>query len=398
MIDMPSLNKFPNGDYQIYFSSEHVERWKQLGSIPSQFIAVIQISFENAKTPFRLNSHTPLSFDEGRLQARQQRELDQYLIKNWDRLVQALKVEPKKGLFQNMADDSFGVSRFEADPIVRLSDLLSNMQLSQIDENEFQLRGEVSNSRGNAIVLEYTFRDKSLEDAEVFGEKYKIMMKTKGLRAFLSYWKIANDSGGLNFSCSLSAVMSEIASEAKGAYFNDKSRKDFWKITRALSATKFKIEWPSPTRGTKKPRKKWIEQPLLQIHGGEREIGEEIPINLSVTVLTKESAKERFSPACFSKRTLKLAPAEVNFATIIQVRAAQMGNGQRELSFDWQFVIEHSNLGQTARSNPRKAKASVRKRLTTLEQEKIIESSRDDKHRVYVQPYKSVSKNSEGLS
>ena len=39
------------------------------------------------------------------------------------------------------------------------------------------------------------------EEAKLELEKYKTLMKTKGIQTWMAYWAVANEYGGLQYSC-----------------------------------------------------------------------------------------------------------------------------------------------------------------------------------------------------
>ena len=118
----------------------------------------------------------------------------------------------------------------------------------------------------------------------------------------------------------------------------------------------------------------WIEQPLLEILGGEKEPEAEIkyPTLISARVLVPMDEKG-FVPAIYKNATILLRPSDVFIAFKIQTRAAQRGYGSKNLSFDWDFLFEAGNLQATAITKKAVAKAQTRKKMDRLQQSEIIE-------------------------
>lgn len=418
--DLPQLIKDSQGNDQMHFTSVHMEKWVDLGLIPKHLSDGFYADLMNAKRRrekileyksknpnatsekvlVAVHPHRVLSEEEAqqsRQEAQMQIELTDLMVQNWDLLASVVVKQDKKPLYKGIRhpEKQFGVARIETDCVYHLRDLLDEMEAMHVVDNEYIARGEIKNSNGLSVILQFELKAKNQKQADEVVSHYKKMMVSKGLRAFLAYWKAANEAGGLTFERSISEIMGFLAAEDRSSYQCDKDRSDFWAITRTLAATKFMMEWPArksagrPRRGKKGPKMEWVEQPLLQIHGGEKELGEDCPIRLRATVLTAESAKRRFLPAVMASQTLRLHPADVFFAVVIQSRAAQMRNGEKIISFDWDFAFRASNLTGTARTNRRAAKVKVRKKLVDFRDRDIIEEFTEDVAKIHVQPQKT---------
>lgn len=423
---LPILKRDARGNTQLVCNLEHMKRWKELGLIPDYLIdaffeglEINRIRHEKMqnfkdKNPGSTASEMVISVfcipqiltleesEQVRHQAKVQIDLHNFMVSNWHTLAAVFSTQPSNKLFREVDHEkNFGISRIETDPLIRLPDLLDSMKALRIGENEFKARGEVKNSKGLNVILEFEFRATSQEDADVIITAYKKMMIKRGLQVFLAYWKTANEQGRACFECSISEVMNQCASKNRKSYFNNEERTEFWAITRSLASTKLKLEWPA-RKSPGRPRKRkdgnrismveWVEQPLIQIFGGGRELGEECPVRISVTLLSKESAERRFVPSIYTNETLRLHPSDTYFAVYIQSRATQRGNGTKKLSFDWDFAFRVANVEGTARANRRAAKAKVRKKLGTFRKEAIIEDWSESPATVHIIPQKTKEK------
>ena len=97
----------------------------------------------------------------------------------------------------------------------------------------------------------------------------------------------------------------------------------------------------SRSRIARKPGKskesiQWIEQPLVEVFGGERllESEDKYPDAIAIRVLMPKMGGKSFVPALYKNSTLLLNPNDLYLAYIVQTRASQMERGERELFFD----------------------------------------------------------------
>ena len=410
----PILTKESNGHAQISFTSLHFERWHELNLIPKHladhfFESLERVSLRIAtlrqfkeKNP---NSTTKDFFEESLiltqketdlvlLDGKMQIELHEFMLENWEALLKALSSSKSTSKLFREVDPSrnFGIVKVETDCLYRFQELLDSMIAIRVSEDDYKARGEIKFTNGNCAALEYDLRAKSREEAILIVNEFKKMMLGKGLKVWLAFWKMANETGKSRFECRISDVMALITKKDRKSHFNDEERTEFWSITRSLNSTRFVLEWPAKKNSRYQPKKKsseptrWIQQPLLRIFSGERELGKECPIKIGIEVLTDEIAREKFSPAFLSNGTLLLHPTDIPFALIIQSRAAQT-NGQ-VIELDWAFTFKIANLSGTAKANPRKAKASVRKKLGKFQEEEIISNWGESKKNVRITPQK----------
>lgn len=279
-----------------------------------------------------------------------------------------------KTLFNNIdQNEDMGIVRALVDSLYHLERILSDMKLSNLYENVYVAKGSIVNSKGETISLEYTFRSASSSSASSALEDYKRIMIKKGLRTWMAYWCTANQKGTVEYQCSLTEVMKWTAGENRESYFSQKEKGEFWSLTRMLEMTKLsrsKVE-KRLNKTKEKSFIQWIEQPLVEICGGERPLDGNCPIGLSVRVLMPNIGKKSYAPAFYKISTLGLNPNDIHLAFIIQTRASQMGYG--DLFFKWDYLFEIGNLQQTAISNLRTAKSKIRVKMDKLKKERIIE-------------------------
>lgn len=305
-------------------------------------------------------------------------ELLMYLLQNRELLTSDPSISEKlnKTLFADIdIKEDIGIVRAIVDCLYHLEKILYDMKLNNLYDNIYEAKGSINNSKGEIITLEYTIRASTNDDANVALEEYKNIMLKKGLRIWMAYWCSANEKGRMEYKCSLTEVMKWTADDEREASFSQKEREEFWYFTKMLGMTKLSRSRVVKKRGKGKESIQWIEQPLVEIFGGERplENDEKYPAILAVRILMPKMGKNSFVPAVYKISTLKLNPNDIYLAFIVQTRASQMGRGERELFFDWDYLFEIGNLKQTAMSNSRMAKAKMRLKMDKLKKVSIIE-------------------------
>jgi hypothetical protein len=269
---------------------------------------------------------------------------------------------------------NFGIERFMTDSIYHLENLLKEMEPTHIHSTVYEAIGSTNNSKNEEIKLSYTFQASSMEEAKKLLDEYKKIMATKGLKIWMAHWLMANEAGRLEYTCPMIEIMKRMAEEDREAFFSTKEKEEHWAITRMLGNSKLRRERKVSKPGTGKKVVQWIEQPLLDILGGEKELEAETkyPTLIAVRVLVPMD-KKGFVPAIYKNSTILLSPSDVFIAFKIQTRASQRGYGTKPLSFDWDFLFEAGNLQATAISKKAVAKAQTRKKMDRLQKSEIIE-------------------------
>ena len=290
------------------------------------------------------------------------------LENNWDECFAIFnKVSPETRLFNDInINESFGIPRQITDFYNKMKHILENAELKN-DDNGYFIRGETTLSNGDKLSLEHDLNTNSMADALKALEEYKECMLSKGLRAWMAYWRVANEYADTAYTCRMIKVMEKIANADRNAsFFSQKEKNDFWSTTRMLTNTRIKIE-KSFAKTTQ-----WIEQPLIEILGGERENDKVYPEIIQVSLLRRPY--EKFFPAVYKNSTLNLHPKETYLAFYIQTRAAQLENGNRIMKTEWPYLYSLGCVEKTANTNPRAAKNIIRKKMRKLEEEGIVET------------------------
>lgn len=319
-----------------------------------------------------------------------------WLMQNHDLLNsnQPIPDNINKTLFENIdCNEDMGIVLAISDSLYHLGKILNNMEYIPLYENMYIAKGSFNNSIGETITLEYTFRASSENDAKIALQEYKNIMLKKGLRTWMAYWCAANEKGRVEYECKLVDIMKWMADEEREVYFQTKEKDEFWRLTKMLGLSKL-----SRSKIVKKRKKndekeyvQWIEQPLIEIFGGERllENKDQYPDSIAVRVLMPKMSKKGFAPAFYKTSTLKLNPNDTFLAFILQTRAFKMDRGERKLFFEWDYLFEIGNLKQTAVSNSRMAKAKMRIKMDNLKEKKIIEKCDEDLLGMSIHPSKN---------
>lgn len=298
---------------------------------------------------------------------------------------------PAHGLFNDInAAEEFGIANCICNSLYYLKELLNNMELSSLYEGLFEAKGSVKNSKGEAISLSYTFPATTKEEARAVLKNYQSLMATKGLKVWIAHWITANKLGRVEYSCAMIDIMKMAADEEREAFFSVKEKEEHWALTKMLGMSKLLRERKVKKRGTKSQIIQWLEQPLVEIIGGEKEMTAEdkYPVAVAVRVLMPRMDKGGFSPTIYKNKTVVLSPSDMLLAFVLQTRAGQMGKGSKNLHYDWDFIFELGNLQTTALSNHRGAKAKARKKMDRLQEGDIIENWNEELMGVCVTPKK----------
>ena len=287
--------------------------------------------------------------------------------------------------------EEFGIANCISNSLYHLTELLKTMKLLEIYQGLYEAKSSVKNSKGEAIGLSYTFPAQSMDDAKTVLKMYQSTMVTKGLKILMAHWMMANKTGRVEYSCPMIEIMRLIMDDEREAFFSVKEKEEHWSLTKMLSASKLSRERKVKKRGRKEEIIQWIEQPLLEILGGEKEMTaeEKYPITIAMRVLMPRMDTKGFAPIIYKSNTTQLNPSDTFLAFFLQTRAGQRQRGTKPIAVDWNFIFEAGNLQATAISNHRMAKAQARKKMDRLQQGEIIEKWEEELTGVRVTPKKT---------
>jgi len=401
------------------FTEEHVKKWAENGLMPVELANAFFDRLARSRKEFlyfneyRKNNPTasneeivknifnvPEAFASEHLRKIHEDiehvvKFQKFLEENWTELEDCFSNENVTQLYKNINPSTqFGISNVIANSLFHLRSLLDNMKVKQLGECIYEAEGTVINSIGESISLVYSFQSSSLnESSKIFGE-YKKIMVSKGLKILLAHWLMANKKGRPEYQSSMTDIMSLMIDDERKTFFSVKEKEEHWAITKILNMSKLKRTRKIKKRGTNKEIEQWIEQPLVEILGGEKEltVNEKYPTTLIVRVLPPIDNASEFAPHAYNNSTVKLSPSDTNLAFKLQTRAAQMGRGEKNLNVDWDYMFREGNLQNTADSKKSVAKSQARKKLKRLQENKIIEGWNEEKKGIRIKPIKFKKK------
>lgn len=411
------------GDTQISYSPEQIKMLVDSGKIPEELGDWFFKNYEEKRKQyyemqefFKNNPDIPTEerhkyfFKEGPLSPEETAKAYEeialsgqflmYLLQNRHLLVGneigPITVDPiTQSLFEGVdIEEEFGIANCISNSLYHLTELLQNMELSNIYDGLFEAKSSVKNSKGEAISLTYTFQANSKEEAKSLLKNYQSTMVAKGLKILMAYWVMANKIGRVEYSCPMIDIMKLITDEQREAFFSVKEKEEHWALTKMLGMSKLSRERKIKKRGRKAEIVQWIEQPLIEIIGGEKEMTAEdkYPITIAVRVLMPRMDTKGFAPIIYKNNTVLLSPSDAFLAFFIQTRAGQRQHGAKPIHCDWEFIFEAGNLQATAQSNHRMAKAQARKKMDRLQQGEIIEKWDEELTGLCVTPKKTKRK------
>lgn len=291
---------------------------------------------------------------------------------------------PGKQLYQNAElDDYFGVANAMAGIVYHLIDLLKLKKPTKTLKGIYEAIGTITISYGQNVSLEYQFVASSLKEAEAMVEKYKKIMKTSGLKLWLATWKEANICGSVEFTCPYVDILSCMSDKRRQSYFSVKEKQENWEVMKLLKRTTIKSSQQlAQTKRVRKITRRWIEQPMVNILGGEEEVDvkgyegawQEAKYPRMVTLrLLNTPNKKDFAPIFYKNSTLGLDPNAILLAFNIQTRAWQLrSHPKKESNPDWKTLFSLGNVEKTAKKNPSAAKAIIRSKMEDYKEDGII--------------------------
>jgi len=323
-------------------------------------------------------------------------QLLMYLVQNRELLesiepILAGPLEKTAGLFNDIdISEEIGIANCISNSLYHLSEILKNMDLIPLYENVYDAKGSVKNSKGESISLSYSFQSSSLEEAKKTLKEYKTIMINRGLKIWFSYWIMANKLGRVEYTVPMIDIMKLYSDEDRESFFSVKEKEEHWALTKMLNMSKLSREKITKKRGTGNEVIQWVEQPLVEILGGEKEMtGEDkYPTLIVARVLMPRINKKGFSPNIYKNNTILLKPSDLFLAFKLQTRANQLERGNRNIHADWDFIFEAGNLEATANTKKAVAKAQARKKMDRLQKSEIIEQWEEELMGVCVTPKK----------
>ena len=209
-------------------------------------------------------------------------------------------------------------------------------------------------------------------------------MLKKGVKKWMGYWKEANEQRNVEFQARMTEIMKRTSGKDRKTTYSVKEKKEHWEITKMISRTILHKERLIPIVNSRKKKELiWIQQPLMEIIGGKKEVGN-YPSVIAVRLLKNQQHDIKFFPAIFKNTTLQLHPSHCYAAFYIQNRASQ--SQKEKIKLDWPFCFELFHLEKTALKNIHAAKQEVRNGLNEFKANSIISNWEETPNQIWVAP------------
>jgi len=406
----PELKKDARGNVQFSFSSQHMERWNELGLIPKHLVdnlhnEAARLNDVSKKLKEAKEKNPDMSteglinqvFDlprvltpeeseqllnEGRLQG----EFHNFLIQNWEQLEQAVTEPPLAPLFKNVDPvNEFGVVRFIADQMNHLPDLLANARVERVGKNEYVIIARKNlQDELKTLTFNHPMTAQSQESAEIIAESIKEKLLGLRTKMWLACWLYANEIKKIQFSVPIIDLMKACYPERK-SQFSAKEKEKFYEELRLLRLAEFTLSGKYLRKNGKSTDYKY-NIPLLRVSGAIGEDGttngppHKVLIELcAITPLPPQKEKMRFVAAPMKKKTLELIDHDCGLAFFLQLRKNQLSSGDDEKlkavpfhDFAIEQLISEASLTGTFSSNPRVARQRLLEKLSRAKEKKIV--------------------------
>ena len=267
----------------------------------------------------------------------------------------------------------FGVSRFVADRVCRLPELLREPKLIRQDgTNTYIVRAEVGDSQGNKIKFEHRFPSKS-EEAALDTSKVVIQrLQTVQHKIWLGAWQLANKLERFTYTCQLTTLM-HLCHPDRNGYFSTKEKIQFFEDLRSLENTKILFSKKIQSKRSKSTVIEDFEIRLLEIEH-KKGTQEKYPSQLTLTILNPkkfQNQKMAFVSAGFTHKTLELHADDSMLSQVIQTRKSQRMD-TTFLRFERKYLIEVSGLQRTDETKKSVANKKLLQKLKRLEDKGVI--------------------------
>lgn len=268
--------------------------------------------------------------------------------------------------------EEFGISRFVADRVKHMPQLLKSMELTKEKDsvNNYIISSKTIDSHNNEICLEHRFQATSKEEASKLYDLKKNQLQGVQHKIWMSAWKLANQLGRFTYTCELTKLM-KICYPERDAFFSTQEKIEFFGHLRNLENTKIIFS-------RKIPNSKKIEDleiRLLDIHSKVRE-NEHYPHEIRISILNIpafQNEKMAFVGASYKNQTLELHSDDMQLATWIQTHKSQ-GKEKSYIKIELSFLFQLAGLEKTAKSNKSQARKMLRGKFQRLVDKEIIPS------------------------
>lgn len=286
----------------------------------------------------------------------------------------------EEGFYKTVdSKEEFGISRFVADRVYHMPQLLKNIELKrQKGTNTYILQSDQKDSSGSGIRLEHRFLASCPEEATKISEIVVKRLQGVQNKIWMATWQLANQLERFTFTCELTKLM-KLCYPERDSHFNSAEKIEFYEHLRGLENTKiiFKRKRRKYSRSKHKSSEEYIEYEirLLEIHG-KIVAHDSYPNEITLTILNTSAFQNEttaFLGAAIKNKTLELHSDDASFALWIQTRKSQR-MGVECIKLDRDSLYRLAGLQKTSETNRSHANKLLLVKLRRLMDKGILVS------------------------
>lgn len=373
-VNIPKLQTIPVGKNQdlVLENTDH-EIATQLAST---FNKLTHSEKKEVISSIEQSSH-PLITLEGKKQSKASPDEVQQAI---EAILSKTHTSIEEGFYKTVdSKEEFGISRFVADRVYHMPQLLKNIELKrQKGTNTYILQSEHKDSSGNSIRLEHRLLASCSEEATKISEIVVKRLQGVQNKIWMATWQLANQLERFTFTCELTKLM-KLCSPERESHFNSAEKIEFYEHLRSLENTKiiFKRKRKKYSRSKNKPKEEYMEYEirLLEIHG-KIVAHNSYPNEITLTILNASAFQNEataFLGAAIKNKTLELHSDDASFALWIQTRKSQR-MGSESIKLDREYLYILTGLQRTSETNRSHANKLLLVKLRRLMDKGILVS------------------------
>lgn len=273
--------------------------------------------------------------------------------------------------------EEFGISRFVADRVYHMPQLLKNIELKrQKGTNTYILQSEQKDSGGSSIRLEHRLLASCSEEATKLSEIVVKRLQGVQNKIWMAAWQLANQLARFTYTCELTELM-KLCYPERNADFSSAEKIEFYEHLRGLENTKiiFKRKRKKSLRSKRKIQEEYVEYEirLLEIHG-KIVAHDSYPNEITLTILNSaafQKEKTAFLGAAIKNKTLELHSDDAALALWVQTRKSQRMN-QNFIKLERDSLYKLAGLQKTSETNRSHANKLLLVKLRRLFDKGII--------------------------
>nr|MBA3817110.1 hypothetical protein [Parachlamydiaceae bacterium] len=262
----------------------------------------------------------------------------------------------EEGFYKTVdSKEEFGISRFVADRVYHMPQLLKNVELKrQKGTNTYILQSEQKkDSSGSSIRLEHRLIASCPEEATKISEIVVKRLQGVQNKIWMAAWQLANQLERFTYTCELTKLM-KLCYPERDANFNSSEKIEFYEHLRGLENTKIIFKRKKSPHSKSKLREEYIEYEirLLEIHG-KVVAHDSYPNEITLTILNSaafQKEKTAFLGAAIKNKTLELHSDDVSFALWVQTRKSQRMN-ENFIKLERDSLYKLAGLQKTSETN-----------------------------------------------